>query len=98
MRGFGGLIVQELQDIRLLWDDGGGVLWVVMWQLGNGSLIRNFETTSTFDAATQEFVINSPTVTSLKWWIGMAAETATHCAVYARLIIGDQDHGIDSLR
>ncbi len=45
------------------------------------------ETTATYDKATDEFVINSPTITSIKWWIGGAAHTATHAAVYAQLIL-----------
>jgi acyl-CoA oxidase len=64
-----------------------------MTELGNGSFIQNFETTATYDKSTQEFVVNSPTVSSTKWWIGMAAQTATHSVVFARLLIGKEDHG-----
>jgi acyl-CoA oxidase len=45
-----------------------------MTELGNGSFIQNFETTAIYDETTQEFRISSPTITSYKWWIGMAAE------------------------
>lgn len=39
-------------------------------ELGHGSYIRGLETTATYDPATQEFVLNSPTLTASKWWPG----------------------------
>ncbi|KAI4894851.1 hypothetical protein NFI96_018297, partial [Prochilodus magdalenae] len=39
-------------------------------ELGHGTHIRKLETTATFDPSTQEFVLNCPTVTSIKWWPG----------------------------
>lgn len=47
-------------------------------ELGHSSNLRGLETTSTYDRATNEFVIHSPTLTATKWWIGMSGETATH--------------------
>jgi hypothetical protein len=38
-------------------------------ELGNGSYIQNFETIATFDKEAKQFIINSPTVTSLKVFI-----------------------------
>ena len=35
-----------------------------------GTHLRGLETTATFDPATQEFIMHSPTVTSIKWWPG----------------------------
>ena len=35
-----------------------------------GTFIRGLETTATYDPKTQEFVLNSPTRTSIKWWPG----------------------------
>jgi acyl-CoA oxidase len=58
-----------------------------MTELGHGSYIRGFETTAIYDRSKDEFVINSPTDTSTKWWIGMAGQTATHSIVFARLLI-----------
>jgi acyl-CoA oxidase len=52
------------------------------------------ETTATFDHKTDEFIINTPHVGASKWWIGGAAHTATHCLVYARLIIDGKDYGV----
>jgi hypothetical protein len=39
-------------------------------ELGHGSNVRALETTATYDRATDEFVIDSPTLTSMKWWPG----------------------------
>lgn len=40
--------------------------------------------------------INTPTLTATKWWIGGAAQTATHCVAFARLITPEKDHGVHS--
>lgn len=39
-------------------------------ELGHGTFIRGLETTCTYDPKTEEFVLNSPTLTSYKWWPG----------------------------
>ncbi|KAK4702625.1 acyl-CoA oxidase, partial [Phenoliferia sp. Uapishka_3] len=62
-------------------------------ELGHGSNVQQLETTATFDSAKDEFIINSPTVTSTKWWIGALGLLATHGAVQARLIINGKDLG-----
>uniref|UniRef100_A0A7S1RMW9 Acyl-coenzyme A oxidase n=1 Tax=Alexandrium catenella TaxID=2925 RepID=A0A7S1RMW9_ALECA len=61
-------------------------------ELGHGSNIRALETTATFDRATDEFVVDSPTLTSMKWWpTGIYA--CTHGVVMAQLIIDGVNHG-----
>ena len=35
-----------------------------------GSNIRGLETTATYDPVTEEFVLNTPNLTSMKWWPG----------------------------
>ncbi|KAL6248640.1 hypothetical protein RBB50_004895 [Rhinocladiella similis] len=62
-------------------------------ELGHGSNVRGIETTSTFDPVTDEFIINSPTISSTKFWIGATGIWATHSIVVARLIINDKDYG-----
>lgn len=52
-------------------------------ELGHGSDVQSLETTATYDEKTQEFVINSPTVTSTKWWVGELGIWCTHAAVFA---------------
>ncbi|KAG2226002.1 hypothetical protein INT45_002468 [Circinella minor] len=62
-------------------------------ELGHGSNVRGLETTATYDVNTQEFVINSPTLTSSKWWIGGLGVAANHAMVMARLISNGKDYG-----
>ena len=38
-------------------------------ELGHGSNVRGMETTATYDTETKEFVMHSPTETSIKFWI-----------------------------
>ncbi|KJV04570.1 acyl-CoA dehydrogenase family protein [Rhodococcus sp. PML026] len=57
-----------------------------MTETGHGSDVQSLETTATYDPKTDEFVINSPTPSSRKDYIGGAAETATVAAVFAQLI------------
>lgn len=43
--------------------------------------------------ATDEFVIESPSITATKWWIGMAGKTATHTMVIAQTYINGKHYG-----
>jgi len=65
-----------------------------MTELAHGSNVAGLETTATFDEKTDEFVIHTPHVGATKWWIGGAASTATHCAVFAQLVIKGKSHGV----
>ncbi|KAK3684524.1 hypothetical protein LTR37_020199 [Vermiconidia calcicola] len=62
-------------------------------ELGHGSNVRGIETTATFDGERDEFVIESPTASSTKYWIGTTGVWATHSIVVARLVIGGKDYG-----
>jgi acyl-CoA oxidase len=62
-------------------------------ELGHGSFVRGMETTATFDSLTDEFVIHSPTTSSIKFWPGAIGYSCTHAIVTARLIISSVDHG-----
>ena len=68
-----------------------------MTELAHGSNVAGLETTATFDKETDEFVINTPHIGATKWWIGGAAHSATHCSVYARLIVDGEDYGVKLL-
>ncbi|KAG0247784.1 acyl-Coenzyme A oxidase, partial [Mortierella polycephala] len=66
-----------------------------MTELGHSSNLRGLETTSTYDRATNEWVIHSPTLTSTKWWIGMAGETATHTVAICQTLVDGENQGIN---
>ncbi len=57
-----------------------------MTETGHGSDVQSIETTATYDPATGEFVIDSPTPTARKDYIGGAAHDATLAAVFAQLV------------
>lgn len=56
----------HLFSIHVLCVPGG----LLICFLDAGTHLRGLETTATYDPATQEFVLNSPTVSSIKWWPG----------------------------
>ncbi len=62
-----------------------------MTETGHGSNVQSIETTATYDRETGEFIINSPTPSARKDYIGGAAEHATVAAVFAQLITGGPD-------
>jgi acyl-CoA oxidase len=67
-----------------------------MTELGHGSNVAGLETTATFDESSDEFVIHTPSITATKWWIGGAAQTATHSVVFAQLIVKGKKYGVKS--
>lgn len=65
-----------------------------MTETGHGSDVQSIETTASYDPGSEEFIINSPTPSSRKDYIGGAAETARVAAVFAQLITGGTNHGV----
>jgi len=86
--------VQKLIDLELL-----GCF--AMTETGHGSDVQALETTATYDPATGEFVIDSPTPSSRKDYLGGAAQSATVAAVFAQLITAKNgkpiQHGVHCL-
>lgn len=65
-----------------------------MTELGHGSNVRGIETITTYDPSTQEFVITTPCESAQKYWIGGAANHATHTVVFSQLIINGKNEGV----
>ncbi|XP_064805324.1 peroxisomal acyl-coenzyme A oxidase 1 isoform X1 [Oncorhynchus masou masou] len=65
-------------------------------EMGHGTHLRGLETTATYDPATQEFVMNSPTITSIKWWPGGLGKTSNHAIVLAQLHTQGKCHGLQA--
>lgn len=63
-------------------------------ELGYGNNAVEMETTAVYDKQSKEFIINSPTPLSQKYWITNGAQHAKHCIVFAQLHIGEEKHGI----
>jgi acyl-CoA oxidase len=45
-------------------------------ELGHGTNLARLETTATYEPATREFVLHSPTLTASKWWPGSLGKSA----------------------
>lgn len=65
-----------------------------MTELGHGSNVAGLETTATYNPETKSFLINTPSLSATKWWIGGAAHSSNHAVVFARLISKGKDHGV----
>src|SRR3989338_382791 len=63
-------------------------------ELAHGSNVRGLQTVAEYDMKTGEFVLNTPTLESIKWWNSGLGVSATHGLVFARLILAGQDYGI----
>ena len=68
-----------------------------MSELGHGSNVRDLQTTATYDQATHEFVIHTPTGSAHKEWIGNAAVHGRMMTVFAQLIVRGKNHGVHAL-
>ncbi|KAF2117114.1 acyl-CoA dehydrogenase/oxidase C-terminal [Lophiotrema nucula] len=65
----------------------------VQTELGHGTFVRGIETSATWDATSDEFIIHSPTISSTKFWPGALGFSCTHIVLVARLLLGSVDHG-----
>lgn len=97
-----------LSSIENIGDDEQAAKWVPLikslkmsgcyaqTELGHGSFVPGIETTATFDKKTQEFVINTPTVSATKFWPGDLGKLSNYALVFAKLIIDGQAYGVHS--
>lgn len=65
-----------------------------MTESGHGSNVRELETTATYEPSSETFVINSPTMSSRKEWIGNAARDGQSMSVFAQLETGGESYGV----
>ncbi|MFB6352432.1 MAG: acyl-CoA dehydrogenase, partial [Bradymonadaceae bacterium] len=65
-----------------------------MTELGHGSNVRGLETTATYDADREEFVIDTPSESARKEWIGNTAAHARMVTVFAQLEVGEDAYGV----
>ncbi|BBM86496.1 acyl-CoA dehydrogenase family protein [Candidatus Uabimicrobium amorphum] len=65
-----------------------------MTEEGHGSNVRDLETTAHYDRKTQQFIINTPSDSARKEYIGNAACDGMVATVFAQLIIQDQPFGV----
>ena len=65
-----------------------------MTETGHGSDVQSILTTATYDPATRELVVNSPSPAARKDYIGGAARDARLAAVFAQLVVDGDNHGV----
>jgi acyl-CoA oxidase len=64
---------------------------------GHGSDVQHVETTATYDADADEFVIDTPDDAAHKDYIGNAALHGRMATVFAQLIVDGEEHGVHAL-
>lgn len=62
-------------------------------ELGHGSDVKGLETTATYNEAKRTWTINSPTITSGKFWPGLLGHFSTHFVVQAKTFVKGQKLG-----
>lgn len=84
--------VRDIIDLKLLGCFG-------MTERGHGSDVQNLETTATYDPETKEFIVDSPTPSAEKVYIGNAAKHGRMAAVFAQLYTPGvkESHGVHCL-
>ena len=65
-------------------------------ELGHGTNIQGIETTATFDPKTDTIILNSPTISSYKFWPGELGFHANFPIVVAWLIVNGEDKGVQT--
>jgi acyl-CoA oxidase len=68
-----------------------------MTETGHGSNVQHLQTTATYDAETQEFVVDTPHEDARKDYIGNAACHGRMAAVFAQLEVGGEHRGVHCL-
>ena len=63
-------------------------------EIGHGSDVSSLETIADYDTVKDQFVVNSPTLTSGKFWPGELGKTATHAVFHAKLVINGRKYGV----
>jgi len=68
-----------------------------MTETGHGSDVQSVHTTATYDPGTGEFVIDTPTASARKDYIGNAARDGRMAAVFVQLYSGGERHGVHAV-
>ncbi|XP_011207579.2 probable peroxisomal acyl-coenzyme A oxidase 1 [Bactrocera dorsalis] len=63
-------------------------------ELGHGTFLRGLETRADYDRTTQEFVLNTPTLSAYKWWPGGLGHCCNYCLLVAQLYIDNEPKGV----
>uniref|UniRef100_A0A914MNE9 Acyl-coenzyme A oxidase n=1 Tax=Meloidogyne incognita TaxID=6306 RepID=A0A914MNE9_MELIC len=62
-------------------------------EMGHGTNLRALETTATYDPSTEQFILNTPTITATKWWPGALGKSVNYAVVIAQLWTNGKCYG-----
>lgn len=95
---FGGTAItlgtERHNEIQKGVDDLSVIGCFALTELGYGNNAVEMETTATWDAKTQEFIINSPSIISQKYWITNGSLHSNYAIVFAQLNMNGKKEGI----
>ena len=63
-------------------------------EIGHGSDVRNLETLATFDEKTQEWILDSPTLSAAKYWPGEMSFLANYAIILAQAVTNGKSQGV----
>lgn len=67
-----------------------------MTETGHGSNVKGIETTATYEHTSGHFIIHTPHIRAGKEYIGNAAMHGRMATVFAKLIIGESNYGVNA--
>uniref|UniRef100_T1IPF5 Acyl-coenzyme A oxidase n=1 Tax=Strigamia maritima TaxID=126957 RepID=T1IPF5_STRMM len=92
------VLTQSTEEQAANWipliDNGKIIGSYAQTELGHGSDIKQLETTATYDENTEEFILHSPTITSIKCWPGALGRTANFAVIMAQLYTKGKCYGL----
>ena len=95
---FGGTLVslssQRHEKYFDLIDSGDIVGCFCLTELGFGNNAVKMETTVEYDDKTKEFIINTPTVLSQKYWITNGFKHSNYAMLFGKTIVKGKDEGV----
>lgn len=87
---------ERLQKYRTALDNDEITGSFLLTEIGHGTNVKGMRTTAHYDAATEEFIINTPDFEAAKCWSGNLGKTCTHGIVYAQMFTPDgENHGLN---
>ncbi|XP_012160092.1 probable peroxisomal acyl-coenzyme A oxidase 1 [Ceratitis capitata] len=85
---------QQREWFERAWRMDGIIGTYAQTELGHGTFIRGLETRADYDMKSEEFILNTPSLSAYKWWPGGLGQTANVAIVMAQLYIKGKHYGL----